>query len=229
LLNQSGGVGGGERIIQSDQPNPQPRTGGVPAAACRRCSEPIESGDFCDDDCQELWECEQLLRVAALLKDREAASRRADHGVLKTDANLCAWLPAIRAMASNVRSLESRLELARVHGDRDDAEATARRLREVTHELAAAKCEPETQVAQLANPVCLDDVEPAPGVRFCRVCFAPLANGADLCGDRCRGTYQRLLPEPHVEHVYTQPGHRWLAPGRPKPRDPSHHNYRRNY
>jgi hypothetical protein len=59
------------QIIQPDQPNPQPRTGGVPAAACRRCSEPIESGDFCDDDCQELWECERILRVAAEIKARE--------------------------------------------------------------------------------------------------------------------------------------------------------------
>jgi predicted nucleic acid-binding Zn ribbon protein len=184
LLNQSGGVGGGERIIQSDQPNPQPRTGGVPAAACRRCNEPIESGDFCDDDCQELWECEQVLRVAALLKDREAAAARG--GAIKTSPKLTAWLPHIQIMATNVRMLESQRERAHEHGDREGAEAISRQLREVTRELARARSEPETKIGKLPALPCLDDDEPAPGARFCRVCFAPLANGASLCSDRCR-------------------------------------------
>jgi hypothetical protein len=102
----------------------------------------------------------------------------------------------------------------------------SRQLRSVTHELAAAKCEPATEAAESATPPCLDDAdEPAPAARFCRVCFAPLANGASLCSDRCRGNHQRLMPAPNHEQSWQ----RWASPGRPRPRAPSHRNYGRNY
>jgi hypothetical protein len=160
---------------------------------------PLEHAEsrFCDEWCEDLFEGEQILRLAALLKEREEAAERCagssppadasptasrtpaidiwscDQHLVRTDPRLTAWLPAIQARASAVKVLERRLEVAQLERDHEGAEALARALRTATVELARAKCEPATGVANFATPVCLDDDLPRDHRGVCPFCLAP--------------------------------------------------------
>jgi hypothetical protein len=183
---------------------------------------------------EELVELEALLRLAAAIKEEEEREEQEAAGALangtspwafRSNPTLCRWSPQIQALADAVRGAELTLASMRARGDQAGADMIGRELHVATAALAAAKREPETGVAEFAKSVCLDDDEPAPGARFCRVCFAPLSNGASFCSDRCRGTHQRLLPVPHAEEHNRLIGYRrWPPVGRPKRRDPSHRN-----